>query len=250
MAACVAVFGLSAPEAFASSCQSNTPSGVWSSVGSWTNCGGTTPQATDTIQILNGHTITIDGSNRTVLGAQIDNGGTLANGGFTLTVNGTGSGINGFTVNGTLSGSGGLTLGGVAQVIDGSGTVSATGTVTVSSSLSVAATANITFAGTISISTLSTVTNNGIVTTTGTGGITGGSSTATWTQGNNATLNFGGNTTSLLSTGTLNATNTGNTVNYSGSTQTCKAVTYHHLSFSGSGTKTCTATTVNGNLQL
>jgi hypothetical protein len=237
--------------ALANACQSNVSSGNWGTAGTWTNCGGTTPQTTDTVQILAGHTITIDASARTVAGLQIDSTGTLANGGFLLTVTGTGTGVSGFTVNGTLSGTGGTTLSGSGATIDGVGNISATGTVTLSNTKTIASTAALSFAGTITISSGVTITNNGAVTTTGTGGITGGNASSTWTQGASATLNFGGSTTSLLSTGTLTATATGNTVNYNQSgNQTCKTTTYYNLKFSGSGTKTCAATTVSGNLTM
>jgi hypothetical protein len=87
-----------------------------------------------------------------------------------------------------------------------------------------------------------TLTNSGTLTVgsalSGTGGLTNGAT---------GTLNIGG--TSDITT--LTATVSGNTVNFSGATQTVKAVTYHHLTLSGSGTKTLTGvTTINGNLTL
>ncbi|MFA5773622.1 MAG: peptidoglycan-binding protein [Candidatus Paceibacterota bacterium] len=49
---------------------------------------------------------------------------------------------------------------------------------------------------------------------------------------------------------TLTATATGNTVNYTAATPTCKVTTYDNLTFSGSGTATCAATSVTGDLTL
>ncbi|OYX95569.1 MAG: hypothetical protein B7Y78_04865, partial [Caulobacter sp. 35-67-4] len=87
-----------------------------------------------------------------------------------------------------------------------------------------------------------TLTNSGTLTVatalSGTGGLTNSAT---------GTLNIG---TSAAIT-TLTASAAGNTVNYTGTAQTVKAATYHHLGLSGSGTKTLTGvSTVNGNLSL
>jgi len=78
--------------------------------------------------------------------------------------------------------------------------------------------------------------------------------TGTWTQGNNATLNYAGNTLTIT---TFNASNTGNTVNYNrtrGATiRNPTANTYYHLSIDGtlSGAKTSSANhIVDGNLSI
>ncbi len=188
---------------------------------------------------------------QTVTGLMVDNGATLAGGTFLLTNSCTGTGTAGFRVDGTFSGSGGTTLSG-ACTIDAQGagakSISNSGTVTLNAAANFASTANITIAGTIAIASNISITNNGTVTTTGTGGITGGNSNSTWVNAANSTLNFGGNTTSLLSTGTLTNTASGNTINYNGTAQTCKVQNYVNLSFGGSGTKTCATTTVTGNL--
>jgi hypothetical protein len=88
-----------------------------------------------------------------------------------------------------------------------------------------------------------TLTNNNTLTVgtalAGTGGLT---------QAANATLNLGG--TSAITT--LTATNTGNTVNYTGAAQTVHANNYYHLTLSGSGTDVLQTgtTTISGNLAL
>jgi hypothetical protein len=89
-----------------------------------------------------------------------------------------------------------------------------------------------------------TLTNNNTLTVAtaliGTGGLT---------QAASATLNIGGTSTIT----TLTATNTGNTVNYTGAAQTVKAVAYSNLILSGSGAKsmlTGTSVSTNGNLNI
>ncbi len=87
-----------------------------------------------------------------------------------------------------------------------------------------------------------TLTNNGTLTIgtalAGTGGLT---------QAVNATLNLGG--TSAITT--LTATNSGNTVNFSGAAQTAKVSSYYNLTLSGTGIKTfATTPTVNAKLSM
>ena len=105
---------------------------------------------------------------------------------------------------------------------------------------------NQTFSGVASIQNVTitgvTLTNNGTLTVptalSGSGGLTQGLATSI--------LNIGG-TSSLT---TLTATLTGNTVNYSGTAQTVKAITYSNLTLSGSGAKTTTGSSVTGKLSL
>jgi hypothetical protein len=71
--------------------------------------------------------------------------------------------------------------------------------------------------------------------------------TGTLTNGATATLNIGGTATIT----TLDATTTGNTVNYYGAAQTAKVATYYNLTLSGSNAKTfATTPTINGILSL
>lgn len=103
-----------ASRAEAAACQSNG-TGAWSEAGTWTNCGGVTPQAADSVQILDTHVVTID-ADPTVTSVTIDSGGTLTedSNGHTLTVgagwtnNGTFTAVNGavkFRNNQTITGS-------------------------------------------------------------------------------------------------------------------------------------------------
>jgi hypothetical protein len=76
------------------------------------------------------------------------------------------------------------------------------------------------------------------------------SGAGTLTQGAGAILNIGASATNFT-LATLVANAAGNTVNYNGTAQTVKAVTYHNLTLSTSGVKTITGlTTINGNLLL
>jgi hypothetical protein len=100
--------------------------------------------------------------------------------------------------------------------------------------------------GLLTVSTLLTVTgvtltNNGVITASaalsGTGGVT---------QGTTGVLNIGG--TSGITT--LTATTAGNTVNYTGSSQTVKVVAYHDLTLSGTSQTFGAITTIGGDLTL
>jgi len=193
------------------------------------------------VEVVSGTTTL--GAALTVAGLQVDSGATLANGGFLITNTGVGTGVNGFTVNGILSGTGAVTLSGASVTIAGTGTPSFTGILTLGGATpTFASTAVLTFpAISINIGNGIVVTNNGTITTTGANGIIGGNATSEWIQGTTGTLNFGGGTTTLLSTGKLTATATGNTVNYNlAGDQTVKlpSATYYNLTLSGSGIKT------------
>ena len=123
-------------------CQS-AATGNWSDASSWTSCGGTTPQAGDSVTILNGHTISLTSNTDIITGnLTIDTGATLntyvgassynlsAN---DITVNGTlYAGTNGsvgtsvFTVSGSWNQSQGtFTRGRSTIVMNGTGTLTA-----------------------------------------------------------------------------------------------------------------------------
>jgi hypothetical protein len=101
--------------------------------------------------------------------------------------------------------------------------------------------------GTLSTATLSvgsgaTLMNNGTMTTS-----TTLSGAGTLSQGATGILNIGG--TAGISA--LNAFVAGNTVNYTGASQTVIPTTYHHLTLSGSGTPILTGvSTINGNFLI
>lgn len=93
----VVFFGLllwTAPHiASAAVCQSNVATGDWNTAGSWTNCGGLVPQTADTVQILSGHTITLNTS-PTVASVVIESGGALTEDGSGRTLSITNSWTN------------------------------------------------------------------------------------------------------------------------------------------------------------
>ncbi|MEK7650593.1 MAG: hypothetical protein AAB364_01840 [Patescibacteria group bacterium] len=69
-------------------CQSNgTGGGNWNTAGTWTSCGGTVPQAADTVTIVNGDTVTLD-VDSAITSITINNGGILTtdNGSRNLTL--------------------------------------------------------------------------------------------------------------------------------------------------------------------
>lgn len=178
--------------------------------------------------------------------------GTLNLGANTLTVSGNNMS---FTVNGTITGTGAITLSGTNQQINGTGTISSTGNLSLTTGAkTILPTANLTIASPIILGSATvavTVTNNGTITSTSASGITASLGTTTWVNGENSILNVAG---PLLTTGTLTADATPNTVNYNGTAaaQIVKATTYHNLTIT-KGTQTATlggAITVNGNLTI
>jgi hypothetical protein len=132
-----------------------------------------------------------------------------------------------FLVNGSVTGTGTVTLTGTDKLINGIGTVSTPLTISTGAK-SISINANLIFSGTVAISGAITVTNNGVITTTAAGGITGSIVGSTWINNDNSVLNIIG---PLLTTGTLTANASGNTVNYNGISlaQTIKGTTYYNL---------------------
>ncbi|MBM4054748.1 MAG: hypothetical protein FJ264_08775 [Planctomycetes bacterium] len=167
------------------------------------NLGGVTSAVTGATNITGTINITSTTGTKTFTGlVTIDTGGTWNNSANeAVTFQG------GITHNGTTfsSGTGVCTFDTNSQAIDGT-------------------TTPITFTGTIAITGAITVTNKKTVTTTAAGGITGTVAGSTWLNDENSTLNVTG---PVLATGTLNASASGNTVNYNGTVaQTIKAATY------------------------
>ncbi|MBI5219443.1 MAG: T9SS type A sorting domain-containing protein, partial [Bacteroidia bacterium] len=157
--------------------------------------------------------------------------------------------------NGTFtSGTAAYTFSGANKILSGTnpisiGTASSSGALTNNGTFNVTTfTAGNTFAnnGTVSVSALTcngAYTNN--VTTTVSGATFAGSSS--FTQGINSTLN----TAITPTVTTLSASNSGNTVNYTGSGINVKSTTYYNLKISNTGTKTLAgAITVNGDLTI
>ena len=166
--------------------------------------------------------------------------------GSTIDFNGGSQTIPPFTYNNlTLSGSGTKT---------GSGTITVSGNLTNNSGIVFPGTTTLglngtthTNSGTLSAATLAvgsgaTLTNTGTVTAS-----TAMTGAGTFTQGATGILNIGG-TADITN---LNASSSGNTVNYAGASQTVKAIPYYHLTLSGSGTPALTGvSSVNGDFTL
>lgn len=133
--------------------------------------------------------------------------------------------------------------------VSSTGTTFAAGSATFNTNAqSIGGTAAMSFANVVAVTGV-VVTNNNTntvtISSTAAGSLTG---TGTFTQGNNSTLVYAGQT---LTVTTFNATNAGNTVNYTGSVNptTIRTVNYYHLTYSGSTTGNIGAnTTVSGNL--
>ncbi len=125
--------------------------------------------------------------------------------------------------------------------------ISGTGTYTFNTSnQSIGGTSPIVFDGIVAITGAISISNSGNVTVTG--NLTGSVAGSTWINAVNSTLSAGN---AILATGTLNASASGNTVNYSGAAQAVKATTYTNLAFSGSGAKSvASGTSVSGNLSI
>ncbi|HRG39675.1 MAG TPA: hypothetical protein PK289_14185, partial [Bacteroidia bacterium] len=213
-----------------------TVASTWSTV----SCGGTAavsaPTASDDVIICAGYTVNINAA------------GTCKS----LTIQGTAN----WTSTATLAvGTGGLDIQSGGDITGTTnGTVSTTGGFTINATLTsanvtirTATTAGQTISGTGSLAKLdisAATTNNATLTVR-----TSIASTvaSTLTQGSTASLTYAGTTI----TPTLDASASGNTVTYSGTTQTVKLSTYHHLIISGSGAKTLGgAITVNGDFSI
>ncbi|MBI4645820.1 MAG: hypothetical protein HY738_04250, partial [Bacteroidia bacterium] len=213
-------------------------SGNWTLSSTW--IGGNTPTATDYVEIQAAHTVTMNGNSGacrrlTINGTatwsatrttDVGDGGVIIN--STGNITGTGAGI--LTTTGGLSG------------ISNSNISSTTVTIRLQTNSQ-----NISSDGAVNILDITTTaTNTGTLSIGNSGTLSGA---GTLTQSANSTLNMNGTTFSLT---TLNASASGNTVNYGANAdQTIKPVTYNNLSVSGTGTKTLDgATAINGNLNI
>ncbi len=218
--------------------------------------GASFPVAGDNVFIEGGFTVTT-AAITACANLSIANGSTLTVGGFDITVSGTTT-LNGtinhtsttgtktFTGLTTISATGIWNNNTVNEQINFRGGVSNSGTFNAGTAIYTFSTNNQALTGTLSIPNVTvtgvTLTNNSTLTVGTALGGTGG-----LTQAVNAVLNLGG--TSGITT--LTATNSGNTVNFSGAAQTAKVSSYYNLTLSGSGVKTfATAPTVNGILSM
>lgn len=238
---------------------STATGGLWTAGATWV--GGTAPAITDSVIIAT------TGGNSVAIGAAVTNAGLTINSGaileftgaFTLTENGN------VSVAGTINGATGILKMNVNPLqISGSGTINSTILISQPTSIAVGSnlitTSIITLENTLTIasgailnateidSNARTVENNGTVNLSGNYLRTGGN--AVWIQGTNAVVNIGGAFTPSANV-TLNASASGNTVNYNGEDQTVNPASYTNLIFSGTGEKSIiTGTSVSGNLSI
>lgn len=233
-AICIIVFTISVNAAVITS----ATTGDWTDGATWVD--GSVPTSGDDVVIANGHTVSIPNSagTQTVINLTINTGGTLNNNNKRIIVNGN------YINNGTHAGSiaARTTLNTDGATMSGIGTIhfgdfefgSGTQTILSSTNLTKAFGDFVIGAGVIVI-------NNGSITAAG--GLVGTDATSKWINSTDATLNFGGEP--LLGTGILEASASGNTINYymSGD-QTIKTTndsTYYNLNLAGTGIKLLTA---------
>jgi len=201
--------------------------GDWNVGASW--AGGVAPSSNDNAVILSGDVVTTV-ANTTINSITI--GGILSNSYiFTITDD--------LSISGTITGSGDIHLDGTSTAITGTGGyISNTGIVRIrNGDKSFPDTSSVTRGGTGNFSILNgiTITNSG--NTEIVSDMVGGGAGATWTNTANSTLTVKGD---VLITGTLDATATGNTVNYNGdNTQVInQSTSYYNITVSGAGGRT------------
>jgi hypothetical protein len=205
--------------------------------------GGVAPSNTDSaiIATTGGNSVTL-GAAATNAGLTVNAGATLNfSGAYVLTENGN------VVVNGSVTGTTGtIRMSSNGRTISGSGTIGSI--ILASQNFSFLSDANLAINNTIN-SAGRTVTNNGTITLTGNYARTSG--TAVWTQGTNAVLNISGVFTPSANV-TLNASASGNTINYNDVTQAVEPATYYNLILDGgSGVKSMvTGTSVTGTLSI
>ncbi|PLX00454.1 MAG: hypothetical protein C0594_15695, partial [Marinilabiliales bacterium] len=146
-------------------------------------------------------------------------------------------------IDGTINlGTNSLILDGGTTSISGTGSVSGTGSLSITGGdKSILAGSDLIFGSTFSIDGAYTVTNNGTITASS--DITGSTSSSTWVNGANSTLNVGG---ALLSTGMVSSSAVGNTISYnSTAAQAIKTGSYYNLTIAGGSTKS-----LSGNVSI
>ena len=225
----------------------------WNNSASWTRSGSDAdgiPDGDDQVIIASGSTILVTTDNQASSTLQVNSGGTLTLSGvdkFTtnhwITING--------AINGTLTGANHLyTIGSTnSYYVNGSGTMSITGDLkfVVNFTLSGVTISN---TGSILIGYCS-VKNNTSVSLTG-GTANGLFSQSTWINNTNSSLSV---EAVPMSTGVMQATANGNRITLGGNSSysATKLVNLHDLVISGSGTKSLSATntpTINGDLTI
>ncbi len=204
--------------------------GLWSDAATWDcNC---VPTGMNTVQIM--HDVTTGDSAWSVAFLVIDAPGSLEldmNASKAFTVG------NDLFIDGTLSGTGQLTLSGIDANISGNGTLNTGNTISFTNGdKTILANSALTITGDLSIANDIALSHKGQLSLNG--DLLGGNSGSTWTNEAHASLEITGD---LLSTGTLNASATDNTIAYHTTTATTLkepvSQSYYHLTLTESGTK-------------
>lgn len=194
--------------------------GNWTTAATWDL--NRVPKRRDKVRIVSPHVVTLT-SDREVTDMTINSGGEFADGGYTLDLNGL------FSFSGKWSGSGRIRWNDTDQdTLSGtSGKATGTSTLYLAGSGKLVTASNDTLYR-IQIAAGKSITNQGTVRLTR---LIGDDAAATWTNAASSSLNV---SDTLLTTGTLTATASSNTVIYnSTAAQSVKAVNYHHLTVSG-----------------
>lgn len=217
--------------------------GNWNNPTTWDcNC---IPQASNSVRIDSSHTVTLV-ANTSVKNFIIKSFGIFDNSSNVLTISAD------YINNGIHNGTQRIDLIGDESIIDGSGVINNSGELRIDNySKYIFATANLNkTVGALRIMSGLIITNNGTLTLAG--NLIGNSGTSKWINSINSTLNAGD---AVMTTGVLNATALGNTVNYNSSTaQTIKNAfgnSYYNLKTSGGLVKSLNGNlTVLGNLEI
>ncbi|MDD5570305.1 MAG: hypothetical protein PHD97_04020, partial [Bacteroidales bacterium] len=228
-------------------------SGDWTTGATWV--GNVAPASTDNAIIVDGTNVAIpNGGTGTVKDLTINDGGVISIGNKTLTITGN------LVFNGAIISThqnADIHMNGAGATVDGTGYIDLTTSKAdkqyfyVDNNISFLSTADLLFTSCqIQIANSMTLTNNGIVTIEN--GILGGNASSTWTNAANSTLICGN---VILATGILNASASGNTVEYYGAVvndvKLPSSSQYYNLTISGSAIKSLTGNTdINGNLTI
>ncbi len=203
------------------------------------------PTATENIVVNNGHMVTLN-TDATVNDVDIATGGNLYLNNNVLTVNGD------FILNGIINGTDDIELNGQDTKIDGSGSISNISFLIINGNKTIVSGSTISqLAGEFKINGNDTIVNRGTYTIVN-GELLANSPNALWINSTNARLNAGNDV--LKSMGMLDASASGNVVNYYGSSdQVIKTPVgaYYHLHINGNDEKKMSADLdVNGDIDI